>query len=403
MTPYERNMDRGLSRTSEPRKRVALIVSVFLALALGTYPDLSAAPQAKRAASKRKPRPPRTIWAVRAGPGVIGVEWRKHGRRTPPDGYVLWRAEKPDGPYQVIARRPGERPYFLDAKIKPKTVYFYKVAAFNDPSSPSGRVGPACAWDNDQIIPNGSFELDAPGLIPTPKCPLWWARRAYRRGTPVIVRPGGPDGKQCVEIRATNASDGGGLHSALIPMIEGETWSQEAWERALPGARPRVGRCFYNENRKPIKTTRKHGRPNSYAGVVESGPDGWRKRAGQFTAHPTTRYVQIWLIGFRACNTFWLDGAKVFDLTARRMRRLKLDPFRKEAALLLKTSATARNKEAEIKRLEQEIADAERRMGAELDSLSPLGYRRLLVGLCRSRRKYVELVWKLKTLALLEN
>ena len=381
--------------------RLGRAAGALLALGLA-IPLTSAAPGAKPRVAP--PRPPWQIWAVRVGPGVIGVEWgMRRGRAKPPYGFILHRADKPQGPYREIARRPAERMYFLDAKIKPQTVYFYKVAAFSDLAGPSALVGPACAWDSDQIMPNGSFELDAHGLIPIPKCPLGWSKRAYRTGTAVVVKPGGPDGEQCVEIRATNASDGGGLHSALIPMVENETWRQEAWVKAMPGARPRVGRCFHDEKRRPLRATREHGRAYGYAGTVESRPDGWSKRAETFTAYPSTGYVQIWLIGHRACNTFWLDGAKVFDLTAQRARKTETEPFRRDAALLLQTSVATRKRKGDLTRIDGEIDQARERMRAELDVLTPLAYRRLFVALHRLQREYVDLVWEFKTLALLED
>ena len=343
---------------------------------------------------------PQTIHAVRVGPGVIGIEWTP-GSGAPPAGYLLSRSQALEGPYDLLAKRPADRPYFLDAAVEPETLYFYKVASFIDEATPSPETGPTCAWDNDQIVPNGSFELDEPGLVPSPDCPIWWLRRAYNRGTPVVIVEGGPDGSRCVEVRAANASMSGGFHSMLIPMIEGETWYQEAWSRALPGARVLVGRCFYNADR---ETVRGEGikKPYDYARGGGLRPDGWRRHTGEFTAPPSTRYVQLWLIGYQARNTFWLDGATVIDPTSRRVRGFKLEQFKRDASEVLRTSAAAREHAGGIEDLEQQIAVLRRRMTTDLDALTPVEYRQLLVDLDRAETEYAELVWTVKTIALLD-
>ena len=51
--------------------------------------------------------------------------------------------------------------------------------------------------------------------------------------------------------------------------------------------------------------------------------------------------------------------------------------------------------------LEGRMVTIRQRMAAELDSLSPLHYRRLLVTLDRAQRDWVEEIWRVKTLAML--
>jgi len=351
-------------------------------------------------AADHPPAPPQAIHAVRVGPGVIGIEWTP-GKGTSPGGYLLWRSEKLGGPYEMLAKRPGDRAYFLDGDVEPETLYFYRVASFDDESAPSEQVGPTCAWDSDQIVPNGSFELDEPGPVPEPDCPIWWLRRAYNRGTPVVIAPGGPDGTQCVEVQASNASVSGGLHSMLIPMLEGETWQQEAWSKALPGASTLIGRCFYNADR---ETVRGEGikKPYDYARGGDVRADGWGQHTGEFTAPASTCYVQLWLIGFRARNTFWLDGATVIDRTSERVREFGLAAFKADVAELMRTEAGRKHARG-LQELEQQIESVRERMGTELDELPLLDYRRLLVDLDRAQREYAERVWTAKTMALLED
>ena len=352
------------------------------------------------AAAGGPPAPPQAIQAVRVGPGVIGIEWTP-ARSSPATGYILSRSEKRDGPYSELARRPPERPYFLDADIKPETLYFYKVASVSgDESAPSERAGPTCAWDSDQIVPNGSFELDASGPVPDGKLPIWWHRRAYNHSTPMVIQPGGPDGAQCVEIRASNASVSGGLHSILIPMIEGETWYQEAWSKALPGATVMIGRCFYGADRQTVRGEAIK-KPYDYARGGQVRPDGWQQHTGEFTAPPSTCYAQLWLIGFRARNTFWLDGAKVIDRTSQRVRESRLASLEDDVAELMQTSAGRKHAHA-VQELAGKIEGIRKRMADELDELSPLEYRRLLVDLDRALREYPERLWTAKTMALLE-
>ncbi len=342
---------------------------------------------------------PQSIHAVRVGPGVIGIEWTP-GSGALPAGYILFRSHALDGPYELLAKRPADRLYFLDAAVEPETLYFYKVASFIDEAAPSPETGPTCAWDSDQIVPNGSFELDERGLIPSPDCPIWWLRRAYNRGTPVVIAEGGPDGSLCLEVRTANASISGGLHSMLIPMMEGEAWYQDAWSRALPGASVLVGRCFYNADRQSIRGEG-ISRSYSYARGASVRPDGWRQHTGEFIAPKTTRYVQVWLIGYLAHNTFWLDGATVIDYTSRRVREFDLDQFKQDASEALQSSAAAREHAQGIGDLEQQIATALQRMTADLDTLTPLEYRQLFVDLDRAQTAYAELVWAAKIAALL--
>jgi len=349
----------------------------------------------------RAPRAPRSIDAVRVGPGVIGVEWDT--RRVKADGFIVYRALKRKGPYKTVARRPADRPYYLDAAVKPDTLYFYKVSAVSGKRA-SSRTGPTCAWDSDQIVPNGSFELDRPGPIEVPNCPLWWSRRAYNARTPLYVRRDGPEGEQCVEIQAANNSVSGGLRSMLIPMIEGEIWYEEAWARHLPGARPLIGYCCFAENRKPVRGEGIPGfkKPYDYVQAGPPEPDGWARYSGKFTALPGTCYVQIWLIGFRARNTFWLDGAKMVDLTAKRVREFDLASVKTAAAELFGSrSAEAQMLTQPLRKLEQEIDTVRARVKSEIARLSPLEYRRLLVELDRKQTQYDEQVWKAKTMALL--
>jgi hypothetical protein len=342
---------------------------------------------------------PQTIHAVRVGPGVIGIEWTPGGGAAPA-GYILSRSQAPEGPYQLLAKRPADRPWYLDAAIEPGTLYFYKVASFIDETAPSAETGPTCAWDNDQIVPNGSFELEEPGPIPSPDCPIWWLRRAYNRGTPVVIAEGGPDGSRCLEVRCANASISGGLHSMLIPMIEGESWYQDAWARTLPGASVLVGRCFYNADR---QTIRGEGisKPYDYARGGSVRPDGWQQHTGEFIAPVSTRYVQLWLIGYQARNTFWLDGATVIDRTSRRVREFDLEQFKQDVSEALQTSSAAREHAQGIEQLEQQIATIRQRMATDLEALTPLEYRQLLVDLDRAQTAYAELVWNAKTIAIL--
>jgi len=398
----------GSRRLMGAARKLIAIWLTLLALACPFGADAAPKPKARRQARRRATRPPRaprSISAVRVAPGVIGIDWSgrsaKKSKAKVPAGYLLYRAKRAGGPYRLLAKRPGRRPYFLDAKIEPATVYYYKVSSYNSPSAPSARTGPTCAWDSDQLAANGSFDLDKPGLVKSPSPPLGWSRRAYNSRTPLIVKPGGPDGARHIEIQSSNQSVGGGVRSALMPMIEGETWYQEAWAKALPGASPRVGRCFYGEDKRPVRG-KGVKRAYDYAGVVETRPDGWGKRAGVFTAPPTTCYVQLWLIGFRARNTYWFDGATVVDRTAQRFREFDLAPFATDAARLVSASPSARRRAEELKELETKIAGVRKRMKAERLALSPLDYRRLFVALDRTRRAYADLVWKLKTLALLE-
>jgi len=374
------------------------ILSVFLALVFLCCVD--AAQKMPRKPTKRPPAPPRAINAVRVGPGVIGVDWTPRKKSKAPAGYLLYRSENSDGPYEVLARRPGDRPYFLDAKTEPETLHFYKVAAFQDESAPSAQAGPTCAWDSDQLIPNGSFELDKPGLVTSPKCPLWWLRRAYNSRTPVVIQPGGPDGERCVEIQSADTSVSGGLHSMLIPMIEGETWKQTAWSKYLPGARTLVGRCFYNADR---KTVRGKGikRAYTYASAGPARRDGWRLYKGGFTAPRSTCYVQVWVIGFKARNTFWFDGATMTDVTAQNIRKFDFEALRKGMPALLQT-AVGKKYASALGGLDAKIQGLGERMKTELDTLSPLEYRRLFVDRYRTQRQYVEQMWVVKTLALLE-
>jgi hypothetical protein len=65
------------------------------------------------------------------------------------------------GPYGLLGKRSAEQPRFPDGDVRPKTLYFHKVACFTDGSAPLHQASPTCAWDSDRIGPNGSFELDA--------------------------------------------------------------------------------------------------------------------------------------------------------------------------------------------------------------------------------------------------
>jgi len=358
---------------------------------------------AEGAAKKAEPapNPPVRCTAVRVGPGVIGVEWRAP-KRTTPAGYVVLRSDKLAGPYAQLAERPADTPHYLDSQVEPDTVYFYQVVARAADGTRSSPTPPACAWDNDQLVPNGSFELDSLGPMERPHCPLWWKRRAYNAKTPVLIRPGGPDGSQCVEVRS-NTSDciSGGFHSILIPMIEGETWYQEAWARSLPGAQPRVGRCRYGEDRNTLPA-RDGNRAYDYATRGAVQPDGWTKYAGHFTATPGTCYVQIWIIGFRTRNTFWFDGVKLIDLTSKRVREFETHPTKKIAVEFLASQPEGAESAAALRALESEMARVRDRMRAEADRLTPLEYRRLLVELDRLQQQFPELVWHARILDLLK-
>jgi hypothetical protein len=196
----------------------------------------------------------------------------------------------------------------------------------------------------------------------------------------------------------------GGLRSMLIPMIEGETWYEEAWARHLPGARPLIGYCCYGQDRKPVRATGtvKFKKPYDYVAAGAPEPDGWSRYSGKFTALPGTCYVQIWLIGFRARNTFWLDGAKMVDLTSQRIRAFDLASVRK-AAREMQASAFPATREINesLRKLEKDIDAAREQMRNELHRLSPLQYRRLLVELDRKQTQFGEQVWKAKTMELI--
>ena len=181
----------------------------------------------------------------------------------------------------------------------------------------------------------------------------------------------------------------------LIPMIEGESWYQEAWSKSLPGAKTLVGRCFYSAERKPV-SGKGIKKPYDYTTAGPARRDGWRKHTGRFTAPASTCYVQLWLIGFRARNTFWLDGALVVDETTKRVREFGWPRVKKEADSLPGPAKTGA-----LSALEQSIVGIRRRMATELDQLSPLDYRRLLVSLDKAQRQFVEKLWHVKTLALL--
>jgi len=168
----------------------------------------------------------------------------------------------------------------------------------------------------------------------------------------------------------------------------------------LPGASTLIGRCFYNVDR---ETVRGEGitKPYDYARGGGVRPDGWRQHTGEFTAPPSTCYVQLWLIGFLARNTFWLDGATVIDRTSQRVREFPLKALQEDVAELMQTEV-GREHAPGPQELQREIERVRGRMRTELEQLTPLDYRRLLVALDRGQREYAERVWTAKTMALLE-
>jgi len=367
--------------TSLLRRTAAFALATIVLLACA---PLAAAPQA-----------PSSIYAVRVGPGVIGVDWQVR-RPKGISGFRLYRSEKLDGPYQPIADRKADQPFYLDADVKPSTVYLYRVASLGEDVAESEKAGTACAWDNDQLLANGSFELDPLG--PMEGQPASWPRRAYNWKTPVVIIEGGPDGRQCVEIRSSNTLVSGGFHSGAIPAIEGEVFDQFCWTKALPGARPSVGRCILGEDRKGVKVG---SRPYDYTGAGKPRKDGWTPHEGSFTVPKTGRYCVLWLIGYQARNTFWLDGARLVDRTSQRVRAFDAEAMRAEVAKALEASATARKQLAEFQKLETEMADCRKHMAEDRTTLSPLDYRRLLVRLDRAQQAYTNLLWEVKTMGLL--
>jgi hypothetical protein len=378
-----------------------------LAAVLAVATAWAATPRQAVPGKQRPPARPHTVQAVRVGPGVIAVEWGLGKGQQ--DECVVLRSEAVGGPYRPVGKRPADRPWLLDAKVEPDRLYYYQVAAVNAEGVQSEPWGPTCAWDNDQIIPNGSFELDSAGLLKSPACPLWWTQRAYNPSTPVEIVRGGPDGRQCVEIRAAPDSISGGLRSMFIPMIEGESWHQQAWSKGLPGAHPRVGRCCLGEDRRPVVVkgdVKGEKNPYDYAPAGPARPDGWSLHAEVFRALPDTCYVQVWIIGYQSRNTFWFDGATMTDLTSRRVRAFDLKPLQAAAADAVRSPAKrprARAAAEPLRGLETRMADLRKRMAGEMDRLSPLAYRRLLVELDNAQQDYVERVWTVRTLALLED
>jgi len=348
-------------------------------------------------ARPKPPRPPRNVFAIRVGPGVIGVEWRAVAAGGL-KGYRVLRSESARGTYRPVAVRDKNQPYCLDADVRPSKVYFYKVTSLGRGEAESSPAGPACAWDDDQMLADGSFEFDALGEVKG--VPFGWARRAYNGRTPVLIVEGGPDGRKCVEIRSSNTFVSGGLHSGFIPAVEGETFDQLGWAKSLPGAKPLIGRCFYTEKRKPVKVGKK---PYDY--TVEGGKrsDGWSLYEGAFTVPPTGAYCVLWFIGFRARNTYWFDGARLIDRTSKRVREFPYAQRKAEVATLLQRSATARKHCEEFGKLEHEMAAVRQQMSEGLPTLTPLAYRRLLVALDRAQQEYTNLLWRVKTLALLKD
>jgi hypothetical protein len=357
---------------------------------------LISAPVAGRAAPK-PPAPPRTIFAVRVAPGVIGVEWTLP-KSVRVAGFRLYKGRSADGPYQPVADRQAEQPFYLDADVKPAVVYFYKVASLGAGQTESKPTDAACAWDDDQLLANGSFELTGPGQLEGQ--PVGWPSRAYNWKTPVAIVAGGPDGKQCVEIRADNAHVSGGFYSGLIPAVEGETFEQFAWARSKPGARPLVGRCFYGADREQVPSITP---TYSYTTVGASRPDGWTVYEGSFTVPKSGGYFVVWLIGAGARNTLWFDAARITDLTAQRVRAFPAEQLRVETSRLLAASATARQHRAEFEKTEAEVSECEKRMREGLSTLTPLEYRRLLVALDRAEQQWGELIWRSKSLGLLRD
>jgi hypothetical protein len=350
---------------------------------------------ADRSVVAKPPIPPRTIFAVRVGPGVIGVQWMLPKLATA-NGFRVFKAASADGPYEAVADRRLDQAFFLDADVKPGLVYFYKAASLGEAGTRSKMTDAACARDDDQLLVNGSFEITPQGVIDGQ--PAGWPSRAYNWKTPAAIVAGGPDGKQCVEIRASDASVSGGFYSGMIPAVEGETFAQFAWARSLPGARPLVGRCFYGEDRELLKTI---PTPYSYTSVGQPLPDGWTPHEGNFTVPKSGGYFVVWLIGAGARNTLWFDGARITDLTSRRVRSFPADQNREETSRLLAASAVARKHRAEFEKVGAEVAACRKRMREELATLTPLEYRRLLVTLDVAQQQWTEWIWRTKSLALL--
>lgn len=356
---------------------------------------LAAALAAFSAVPSEAAAPPQRVFAVRVGPGVIGVEWemRTSARVA---GFRVYRGATRDGPYEPLADRRPDQPFYLDADVKPSTVYFYTVTSLADDGSPSDRAGPACAWDDDQLLADGSFESEPLGLMDGQ--PSGWPRRAYNQKTPVVIVPGGPDGSRCVEIRAGDTSISGGLHSGMIPAVEGEVFDQFCWAKSLPGAEPRVGRCFYTEDRRTVEVGK---RPYDYTWPAKPRDDGWTPYEGSFTVPETGAYCVLWLIGYRARNTLWFDGARLVDRTSQRVRAFDDEGIRAEVAKMLASSPTARSHHDELEEAQATITECRRRMHQELATLTPREYRRLLVALDRAQQRLADLVWEVKTEGLL--
>jgi len=375
-------------------KRVAA-AAVFVALCSWA----AQAQDAKPARPPAAPPAPVRVNAARCGPGVIGVE-AEPPRRGEPAGYVFYRAERIDGPYEEIGRRPASRPWVLDNRVQPEMFYFYKAASYAEGGGLSDQTIPTCAWDSDQLVPNGDFSLDPEGLVPSPAPPIWWLNRAYNAKTPVVIQPGGPGGKRVAEFLCSEQDVSSGLHSILIPTVEGEELRIEVWAYAQTGARVLAGLCWHGEDRKGVKGLKK---PYEYVPVTITEPDGWSLHAGSLTAPKGARYAQIWALGAKARNTFRLTGIRLFDLTAQRMRGFDLEKMRRNAQGLDASPSPATRQQAKaLGDLDRKIAGLRSRMEKEIGVLSPADYRLLLVELSRAQREYENSVWDLKVLGLLE-
>ena len=121
------------------------------------------------------------------------------------------------------------------------------------------------------------------------------------------------------------------------------------------------------------------------------------------TMNADSAYVRIWLLGFQGTNTLWFDGVELIDLTSQRVKRFNLDTLKAEAQKL--DDSTSKAVQSEVKALnalEKKIENTRKRMQDELNQLSPLAYRRLLVEVDKAGQEYADRLWTAKTLVLLE-
>lgn len=135
-------------------------------------------------------------------------------------------------------------------------------------TAPVAQRTAAASADNGDLVPNGSFELDAAGAA---KTPTGWVR-AMKDAQIVNIaegaRPGG-DGARTLHIAGNADAPGGGVMSGYLPVDPAHPLEVSAWVRsdgesvAGPGAY--LGVHWYDRDRKPIPISDSGGKNYVYA------------------------------------------------------------------------------------------------------------------------------------------